>query len=97
MEELIHDITAAVPTLPGAYPAFYAAVAEAVRSGGPMPVDPADAVAGLEILDAARLAAAERRVVAVAPAGPGDAFHPEAPGYGPGRPQPLDGASRGEP
>ena len=52
----------AVPTEPGDYPAFYAGVAAALR-GGPVPVDPDDAVASLEIIEAARRSAAERRVV----------------------------------
>jgi predicted dehydrogenase len=37
---------------------FYAGLAEALRNGGPPPVDPDDAVAGLRILDAARQSAA---------------------------------------
>ncbi|WP_327151461.1 Gfo/Idh/MocA family protein [Nocardia sp. NBC_01329] len=51
------------PTLPGDYPAFYAATAAAVLDGGPVPVDPADALAGLRILEAARESAASRAVV----------------------------------
>jgi predicted dehydrogenase len=51
-----------VPTLAGQYTNFYAGVAEALRGGAP-PVDPADAVAGLAIIDAAYRSAAERRVV----------------------------------
>lgn len=43
-----------VPTRPGAYPRFYEGVVEALRHGAPPPVDPNDAVAVLEILDAAR-------------------------------------------
>jgi predicted dehydrogenase len=46
-----------VPTEPGAYQAFYAAVAGALREGGPPPVDPNDAVAGLEVIAAARRSA----------------------------------------
>ena len=55
-----------VPTEPGAYPAFYAGVAEALRAGGPPPVDPADAVAGLEVIDAAQRSAADGAVVRLA-------------------------------
>jgi predicted dehydrogenase len=44
-----------VPALPGNWPAFYAGVAAAVRDGAPPPVTMADAIAGLEILDAAQL------------------------------------------
>ena len=38
----------------GSYPAFYAGVRDALRSGAPPPVEPADAVAVLDVLDAAR-------------------------------------------
>ncbi len=48
---------------PGAWIAFYPAVVAALRDGTPPPVDPADAVATLELLEAARTSAAERRVV----------------------------------
>jgi predicted dehydrogenase len=47
-----------VPSEPGNWPAFYATLERALRTGGPPPVDPADAVAGLEVLDAARHSAA---------------------------------------
>jgi predicted dehydrogenase len=45
---------AAVPVRsePGAYQQFYAGVVAALRNGAPPPVDPADAVAGLEIIEA---------------------------------------------
>jgi len=45
-----------VPTVPGDYTAFYDGVARALLEGGPPPVDPADAVRVLELLEAARLA-----------------------------------------
>ncbi|WP_033344876.1 Gfo/Idh/MocA family protein [Catenuloplanes japonicus] len=51
------DEVTPVPTEPGAYPAFYAGVAAALREGAPMPVDPADSLAGLEIIEAATRAA----------------------------------------
>ena len=51
-----------VPTLAGQYPKFYEGVVQAVN-GGALPVDPADAVAGLAIIDAAYRSAAERSVV----------------------------------
>lgn len=47
-----------VPTGDGRYQDFYAAVVDAVLSGGPPPVDPAEAVAGLEIIEAAQRSAA---------------------------------------
>jgi len=45
-----------VPTVPGDYTAFYDGVAQALQEGSPPPVDPADAVHVLELLEAARLA-----------------------------------------
>lgn len=59
------DTLRAVPTEAGAYEQFYARVLAAVRGEGPPPVDVADAVAGLAVLEAARQSAAERRVVAL--------------------------------
>jgi predicted dehydrogenase len=56
-----------VPTERGAYERFYAGIAAALRDGAPPPVDVADAVAGLEIIEAAHRSAAEREVVAVGP------------------------------
>jgi predicted dehydrogenase len=52
-----------VPTEPGAWPAFYAGVAAALREGAPPPVDPVDAVQGLRIIEAARRSSAERTVI----------------------------------
>ncbi|MEV4555441.1 Gfo/Idh/MocA family oxidoreductase [Kitasatospora sp. NPDC049285] len=57
------DAAAPHPSLPGDYPAFYAAVARALHDGGPAPVDPYDAVAALTVLEAARRSATERRTV----------------------------------
>ncbi|MFD9127551.1 Gfo/Idh/MocA family oxidoreductase [Kitasatospora sp. NPDC059571] len=54
------------PSLPGDYPAFYAGVVRAVRDGAPAPVDPRDAVAALEVLEAARRSAAEGRTITLA-------------------------------
>ena len=53
----------AVPLERGDYPAFYREVAAWARGRRPPPVEPADAVAGLRILDAARRSALDRRVV----------------------------------
>ncbi|MDP9796770.1 putative dehydrogenase [Catenuloplanes nepalensis] len=47
------DSIAPVRTEAGAYPSFYAGVAAALRDGTAMPVDPADSLAGLEIIEAA--------------------------------------------
>jgi scyllo-inositol 2-dehydrogenase (NADP+) len=52
-----------VETERGRWPEFYARVAAALRDGGPPPVDPMDAVAGLEIIHAARRSAAEGAVI----------------------------------
>jgi scyllo-inositol 2-dehydrogenase (NADP+) len=54
-----------VPSEPGAWPEFYAAVERWLRSRGAPPVDPWDAVRVLEVVEAARRSAAERSVVAL--------------------------------
>jgi predicted dehydrogenase len=56
-----------VPTERGRWDTFYPAFAAAVRGDGPVPVDPWDAVAALEVMDAARVSAREGRVVPVDP------------------------------
>ena len=55
------------PSLPGDYPAFYAAVAAALHEGSPAPVAPGDVVAALAVLEAARRSAAEGRTVSLSP------------------------------
>ena len=50
---------------PGAYQRFYGELAAMLRGGAPPPVAPEDALAGLEIIDAAQRSAAEHRVVAI--------------------------------
>ncbi|MFE9772969.1 Gfo/Idh/MocA family oxidoreductase [Streptomyces sp. NPDC005931] len=52
-----------VPTLPGDYPAYYAAVAKALRDGGPNPVTAQEAAAALDVLEAARRSAHEKVTV----------------------------------
>ena len=52
-----------IPTDAGGYQRFYEGVVAALRDGAPPPVDPADAVAGLEIIEAARRSAMEGRVI----------------------------------
>jgi predicted dehydrogenase len=54
-----------VATEPGAYERFYAGVERWLREGAPAPVDPADAVIGLEILEAAFASAEAADVVAL--------------------------------
>jgi predicted dehydrogenase len=55
-----------VPTEAGNYGAFYEAVAASLRDGAPPPVDPEEAVAVLEVLEAARTSSQERKVVQLA-------------------------------
>jgi predicted dehydrogenase len=54
-----------VATEPGAYQWFYGALAEALRTGGPPPVDPAEAVTVLDVLEAAVESASTGTVVAL--------------------------------
>lgn len=55
-----------VKSAPGAYQAFYQGMVRSLRDGTPPPVDPEDAVKGLEIIEAARRSATERQVVTLA-------------------------------
>ncbi|MFI0164025.1 Gfo/Idh/MocA family oxidoreductase [Streptomyces sp. NPDC017095] len=52
-----------VPTLPGDYPAYYAAVAAALRVAGPNPVTALEAAAALDVLEAARRSARDKVTV----------------------------------
>ncbi|MEU0284792.1 Gfo/Idh/MocA family oxidoreductase [Streptomyces sp. NPDC006147] len=52
-----------VRTLPGDYPAYYAAVARALLADGPNPVTAMEAAAALDVLEAARRSAAEKVTV----------------------------------
>ena len=49
----VGDAAVPVRSEPGAYQQFYAGVVASLRDGAPPPVDPEDAVAGLEIIEAA--------------------------------------------
>jgi scyllo-inositol 2-dehydrogenase (NADP+) len=53
-----------VPPEPGDWPRFYELLRDAIRLGGAPPVDPADAVAALRVLEAARAAARDPRAQA---------------------------------
>jgi predicted dehydrogenase len=53
------------PSERGDWTVFYTAFADAVRGRGPVPVDPRDAVAGLEVLEAAQRSAETGQVVAL--------------------------------
>jgi predicted dehydrogenase len=57
------DSTRPVPTLPGDYPAYYAAIARALRDGTPSPVTALEAAAALDVLEAARVSAGEGRTI----------------------------------
>ncbi|MFF8031110.1 Gfo/Idh/MocA family oxidoreductase [Streptomyces sp. NPDC016626] len=52
-----------VPTLPGDYPAYYAAVAKALLEEAPNPVTAPEAAAALDVLEAARRSAQEKVTV----------------------------------
>ncbi|MFL5561158.1 MAG: Gfo/Idh/MocA family oxidoreductase [Gemmatimonadaceae bacterium] len=52
-----------VPTERGAYERYYAELADAIRGDAPPPVDPADSVAGLAVIEAANFSATGKRVV----------------------------------
>ena len=54
-----------IPTEVGSYQKFYAGVVAALRGSAPPPVDPQDAVATLEVIEAARSSASDRRVVSM--------------------------------
>ena len=54
-----------VPSTPGRWAEFYEEVVRALRDGGAPPVDPDDAVAVLEVLDAVRRSATDGEVVAL--------------------------------
>lgn len=56
-----------VPTERGSWDTFYPAFADAIRGTGPVPVDPWDAVASMQVLDAARHSARTGQVVALDP------------------------------
>jgi scyllo-inositol 2-dehydrogenase (NADP+) len=56
-------IDGSLETPPGAYERFYALLRDALLTGGPPPVDPADAVASLRIIEAAQQSARSRSVV----------------------------------
>jgi len=57
--------TATVPTLPGDYTRYYAALRDAIRGYGPNPVTPDQAVGLMNLLDLGRQSAREKRALAV--------------------------------
>lgn len=52
-----------VETAPGSYEAYYALVRDALISGGPPPVDPADSLKALRVIEAARESARTGQVI----------------------------------
>ena len=54
-----------IRTETGGYQRYYAEMEAAIRTGGPAPVDIEDAIAGLEVIEAARKSAAEQRVISL--------------------------------
>ena len=54
-----------VKSVPGAYQDFYGGMVQCLRDGAPPPVDARDAVLGLEIIEAARRSAAEKRIISL--------------------------------
>ncbi len=54
----IGDDTRRVPSEPGRYQDFYAGVLASLRDGAPPPVDPADSIAALDVIEAAQRSAA---------------------------------------
>jgi predicted dehydrogenase len=50
---------------PGNYPAFYAGVARAIATGTPPPVTSAEGIALMDVLEACRVSARERRIIDV--------------------------------
>jgi predicted dehydrogenase len=62
------DALRTVESEAGDYPRFYAGVAHALATGAPPPVTAGEAVAMMDVLEAARASAAERRVVAMSAA-----------------------------
>lgn len=61
----VGDDVAPVPTEPGNYGRFYEGIVASLRHGRPAPVEPADALACLEVIDAARRSAATGSAVAL--------------------------------
>jgi len=65
----LHDgsATASLPTERGRWDTYYPSFAAAVRGNGPVPVDPRDALATAEALDAARTSATHHTLVDLPP------------------------------
>lgn len=58
-------IDGTVETLPGSYETFYALLRDALLTSGAPPVDPADAIAALRVIEAAQQSARDHSIVAL--------------------------------
>lgn len=56
-----------LPTLPGAYPAYYAGIHAAIVHGQPPPVPATEALQVIQVIEAAQASHAQQRVIAFAP------------------------------
>lgn len=59
------DESEPVPTIPGRWTDFYAAVRDCLREGTPPPVAASDALRGLEVIDAARQSVEQARLISL--------------------------------
>ena len=55
-----------VETLPGSYETYYTLLRDALKTGGPLPVDPADSLLALRVIEAARESARTGQAIAFA-------------------------------
>lgn len=62
-----------IETLPGAYETFYTQLRDALRGNGPLPIDPTESLATLQVIEAARDSARNHRLVTLPP-GPAPSF-----------------------
>jgi predicted dehydrogenase len=56
-------VAAVAKSLPGSYETFYQMVRDAIRVGGPLPVDPHDALKTIRVIEAARASATSGQVI----------------------------------
>lgn len=62
------SVSAVARSLPGSYETFYQMVRDALRDGGPLPVDPRDALRTIQVIEAARASATSGQAVPFDPA-----------------------------
>ena len=60
-------VTTRVPTVPGAYPTYYAGIHAAIVHGQPPPVRAEEAVQVIQVIEAAQASSAQQRVIALPP------------------------------